>query len=456
MSGNSLSNKISEFINAIKADKIEKAKKALNKEIKKAKSDTEREELTARHEDLCSIIEKQYCISDFLDLTSKRAKQLTHVTHPAKFSHSKNGASGIFAIKDTNCTPYLTTSCLTNTYSEFSGNAAASNAAQLLTLNHNGQSLLDAIKNGDYSALEPFAKDKTQLDAWVNDLMQVLTFAEPKSHRYAKQVYFPVTDGQYHLISPMYSSSLSQALYERVVAIQFGSEEKAVRDAKKANRYHEKDVVVIPNTAVQIFGGNNKQNISFLNAKRLGKGFLLNSAPPSWASSLKPPIYAKSIFEVTEFTSAVWPLLKDLQNYIELIQKRDSTIEMRKNLVALVNGIIDELLNYAAKIQGLKKEAGWSQAGCSLPNAEKLWLDPLCNDLEFQRARSNMSWQKQVCEHFADWLNNRMNYAFKGKGIVFGKPQHAYWEKIFASRLRDYELGTEVTEVYDNVKEDVV
>ncbi|MDP1775647.1 MAG: type I-F CRISPR-associated protein Csy1, partial [Moraxellaceae bacterium] len=109
-----------------------------------------------------------------------------------------------------------------------------------------------------------------------------------------------------------------------------------------------------------------------------------------------------------------------------------------------VNDLIDVLLNYAAEVQGLIEHAGWSLQNNKLKPAEQLWLDTWCEDLQFQQKRANNNWQQDICMAFADWLNHKLNYALKNDGLVFGTVQHRHWAKLFAPRLRDYELGTNV------------
>jgi hypothetical protein len=56
----------------------------------------------------------------------------------------------------------------------------------------------------------------------------------PASHKLAKQGYFPAGDG-YHLLSPLFATSLVHAMHQKMVALRFGDEVKAIWKARREN-----------------------------------------------------------------------------------------------------------------------------------------------------------------------------------------------------------------------------
>ena len=116
--------------------------------------------------------------------------------------------------------------------------------------------------------------------------------------------------------------------------MRYGDEPKAIREARKAGKYHDKPDIRFLDTAIQSFGGSKPQNISQLNSQRGGKTNLLNCAPPSWQSTLKPPLNDQSIFFDREFNRRVWRDLQELQRYLLSVKGRDSTLEIRRNIAA--------------------------------------------------------------------------------------------------------------------------
>ena len=187
-------------------------------------------------------LEARYLPRNWLTDAAKRAGQIKLVTHGAKFSHGDSKASS-FCLETSANESYLNTASLANVATDAIGNAAALDVAKLLQTDVNGDSLLASLKRGDYQALSTFAEDKAQLEQWVAGFSQAWTTGQPASHKLAKQIYFPVDDG-YHLLCPLFSSSLAQAMYEKLTAVRFSEESKAMR-TKQVNGTHSQIFVFL-------------------------------------------------------------------------------------------------------------------------------------------------------------------------------------------------------------------
>lgn len=70
-------------------------------------------------------------------------------------------------------------------------------------------------------------------------------------------------------------------MYEKLTAGRFSEESKAIRDARKAGKWHSQPDIRFPNLAEMHFGGTKPQNISLLNSVRGGRVWLLPSMPPA-------------------------------------------------------------------------------------------------------------------------------------------------------------------------------
>lgn len=181
---------------------------------------------------------------DWLDDAAKRAKQITLVTHAPKFTHGD--ARGIGArVEGQEGEGFLSTASLTTPAIDVIGNAAALDVANLLLLEADGKRLVDQIQDGDASSLAVFTKDKVQLETWCDGLSQALVGSTLTTHTLAKQTYFPVDEG-YHLLSPLFASSLCHALYQRIEQARFGDEAKAAREARRKNECSDLSVVDFP------------------------------------------------------------------------------------------------------------------------------------------------------------------------------------------------------------------
>ena len=74
-----------------------------------------------------------------------------------------------------------------------------------------------------------------------------LSITKIYSHTLAKQIYIPIGIDEYHLVSPMYSSSLA---HEIALAIKASKDKtNPVNQAKKQNKWHEETYVFYPNIA---------------------------------------------------------------------------------------------------------------------------------------------------------------------------------------------------------------
>jgi CRISPR-associated protein Csy1 len=94
-------------------------------------------------------------------------------------------------------------------------------------------------------------------------------------HKLAKQGYFPVGD-DYHLLSPLFATSLVHAMHQKMIAFRFGDEVKAIWKARREKTWHPTPLTLFPDSAEMHFGGTKPQNISYLNSVRGGRSWLLS------------------------------------------------------------------------------------------------------------------------------------------------------------------------------------
>lgn len=379
-------------------------------------------------------IATKYLPANWLADAAMRAKQIQMVTHALKFTHTDARGSNFYAPGGSQhpegmaAHKVLSTASLAAPAIDAVGNAAALDVAAFLQLEHDGTALMQHIERGDPSPLQPFARDEQQLAEWLDGFRQVLTGSEPSSHNLAKQLYFPVAKGHYHLLAPLYSSSLAHALNSRVAATRYSDESKLIRKARKEGKYHPSPFVEYPNTAVKSYGGTKPQNVSQLNSSQGGKAFLLSCAPPNWKALAKPPLGVKSVFSRSHFGERVWKHVRSLQLYlVGLGDKKNKPIrDQRKERV---DEILDQLVQYAAEIRNLAGHAGWSALPeCRLSRAEQLWLDPWRSDMDeaFSLERAQDNWQERIADQFARWFNARL----KHEKLAMGDKEYGEWKEL--------------------------
>ncbi|WP_116186940.1 type I-F CRISPR-associated protein Csy1 [Pectobacterium aquaticum] len=436
MEDNRLTPFIVSYINNRKQAKLD----AFDKEAEKKRVALSGEALAAEELELAEKrreIEQKHEVRAWLTNAASRAGQISLVTHALKYTHSDAKGSSIFSAEAAADARTLSTATLAQPAIDVVGNAAVLDVAGLLQTEHEGDSLVVALQRGDHRALEALAESPEQFALWLAGFQKVFTDRQPSSHKLAKQIYFPLESGEYHLLSPLYSSSLAQALHQRINAVRFGDEAKAIRQAQKANQWHEQLSISYPNLAVQNRGGSNKQNISSLNVTRNGRSYLLSSAPPQWNSVEKPPQQHESIFrprgEVDYHTRAT---LAQMQRFLLSVKEVENNRDIRQQRLHYLDQLIDQLFFYVSSVQNLP--AGWS-AESELKRAQQLWLDPYRaeTDTVFRREREAGDWQKAVAYDFGRWLNLRL----KHEALIFGEVERREWSTaaLFKRRMREME-----------------
>lgn len=251
---------------------------------KNLKSDMEQWEILEKEHEC----EANFTLANWLPDAAKRAGQISIASHPCTFSHpsarkNKNGyVSSIIAHCDSGADGFVRSGNL-NVKLDALGNAAALDVYKFLTLimgdantllEHIEQettlarSLLDQV-NCDYQALRKGFLKMVEPDE------ELITSSK------IKQVYFPVDEGEYHLLSLLTHSGHLFELRKRLDNLRFAEEVKTARACKKANQYHVDGYREIYGLTTIGFGGTKPQNISVLNNQNAGKAHLLASVPPT-------------------------------------------------------------------------------------------------------------------------------------------------------------------------------
>ncbi|MBQ4766794.1 type I-F CRISPR-associated protein Csy1 [Pectobacterium versatile] len=433
-------NRLTQFIVSYVTNRKQAKLDAFDKEAEKKRAALNGEALAAEELELAEKrreIEQKHEVRAWLTDAASRAGQISLVTHALKFTHSDAKGSSIFSAETAADAKTLSTATLAQPAIDAVGNAAALDVARLLQTEHDGDSLVAALQRGDHRALEALAENPEQLTQWLAGFQQVFTDRQPSSHKLAKQIYFPTENGEYHLLSPLYSSSLAQALHQRINAVRFGDEAKDIRKARKDNLWHDQLDISYPNLAVQNMGGTKPQNISSLNSSRSGRSYLLSCAPPQWNSIEKPPQQHECIFrsngEVDYHTSDI---VKSMRRFLLSVKKVQNNRDIRQQRLHYLDQLIDQLFFYVSSVQNLP--SGWS-AESELKRAQQLWLDPYRakTDTVFRRERETGDWQKAVAYDFGRWLNRRL----KHEELIFGEVERREWSTaaLFKRRMREME-----------------
>lgn len=367
---------------------------------------------------------------------ARRAGQIRQVTHALKFTHPDAKGSSLHAQGNPQAGDGLigTHALAAGFDADVVGNAAALDVYKFLRIEVAGQTLLARAVAADPALLAALPGDAATAGQWLEAFAAIARAPQNlSSHRLAKQVYWPLGDGQYHLLAPLFPTALVHTHWRTIREDRFGESARAAREAHRQQRPHAHGYCEYRDLVVQKFGGTKPQNISQLNSERYGENYLLAAVPPLWnAARPQVPLDIDSIFE-GRFGQrpAVRRLLRVLRDFLLRVQQVNN-IHVRDTRKALAAQICDELLNYAAALQAL--EPGWSRhANCRLNADEQCWLDPgrSAHDADFAALRRRGDWQAGVCQRFGLWFNARLESA----RLPMDADTSAHWQSVLADEL---------------------
>lgn len=247
----------------------------------------------------------QFIPANWLEDAARRVNQIQAVTHSLKPIHPDAKGTSLYSPRHVSPTqPVVASHCLGNDFaSDVVGNAAALDVYKFLKLEHQGRSLLALSLARDANFAAALSSDAAQAQAWMAAFAGLAERrGRAASHTLAKQLYWltgedPHDDASFHLLAPLYATSLAHRVYQTVQDDRFSEEAAVARIAKKEGKYSARPVREYPQLAIQKLGGTKPQNISQLNSERRGENLLFASLPPAWRSTdVKPLLGTDSMF----------------------------------------------------------------------------------------------------------------------------------------------------------------
>lgn len=405
---------ISEFLVERRNDKLEKL----------SSDDPKRSELQAQFEPAA-----------WLEDAARRVSQIQAVTHSLKPIHPEAKGSSLYRQPRSLASgPWVGSHCLGDEFdSDVVCNAAALVVYKFLKLKFEGRGFLDLAVKGDADFIAALNDDEALGRQWAAAFAGLAAGrTKASSHTNAKQLYWLLDGGEqsahddsaYHLLAPLYPTSLVHRVYQQLQDDRFSEEAKAARTARKEGIYHARPVHEYPDLAIQKLGGRNPQNISQLNSERRGDNCLLASVPPVWKSAaVRPLLGVSSLFKVWGRRPSVSQQTRALRRYLE--NKPPANVETRQRVQAWVEALVDELIQFQAELLSL--EPGWSQSeDCGLPIAQRIWVDPDGQEPgNFQEDTEDV-----IAGDFARWVNAQLR-----NPLPVGDDEFAHWRKLASAQL---------------------
>ena len=370
---------------------------------------------------------------------ARRVGQIQQVTHAIKFTHPSADGSSLSSAGNPAAGASVVGSHVLGgaAAADVVGNAAALDVYKFLRLSVDGRSLLDRAIGRDPALAEALSEDPDQAAEWMAAFAGL---PEPKgrpaSHKLAKQIYWPLGDGRYHLLAPLLSSPLAHAVHRRIGEDRFSDDAKAAREARRAGKAHPGGYRDYPNLVIQSFGGSKPQNISQLNSERRGENFLLASVPPIWQSpAIRPPLKTETVFSrYFERRREVRRLSEALRDYLRRVADARSNIRIRETRAELITDLCGEVLHMAAELRTYLTPGWTAGPECQLNLAEQCWLDPARSQLDdtFATQFRRGDWKDEVCLRFGNWLNARL----QTDKTHFGEAESQAWQAALGGELK--------------------
>lgn len=391
----------------------------------------------------------KYEYGTWLSDAARRVGQIQAVTHVLKATHpDARGTSLHVAPSTLPRHSEIGSHLLGDDFAEdVVGNAAALDVFKLLKIEVDGRRLLDWMQAGDADLKAALANDEATAAAWMSAFASLVRAdAEPAAHPLAKQLYWlvgddPAQDAHYHLLQPLFSSTLMHAVHADIQDARFGEANKEARQAFRDKKPSDLPYRDYRGLVARKLGGTKPQNISQLNSERGGNNYLMASLPPpAWTPSGTQPLKQDSVFDSLIWFGGMRELVRALSEFLD--GDPDPTMETREHRKTLEHAIAQELAMFGATVRA-QYVAGWTRdTACRLPRCEQLWLDPDRSDLpprndpaqpeqtrddaEFNADYHLGDWADEVAERFGNWLNARLH---KAGLVAVSLPERDHWAR---------------------------
>jgi len=363
----------------------------------------------------------EFCL-DFME----QSKYIKLVTHNPKYVNSKIKTKiNVKAILDYQPDGYVRSG--NNGEIEFDAILSAAflpNVKFLELQLVDGATVLDHFfKNTDYVKKE-FSNIEFNYDKFRSAVLSVLEVDEPEeTDTLVKQVYFPIEDNCYHLLSILNSGSNIFKLKNKIDDMIFSDEAEQVRAAKKDNIYSDLEGHRISNCLEIGYGGDHLENVGFLCNKNHGTSYLLPCFPPSIEirnTRLPHSDFFKEILYVGTFSV-------DFDFFYKYLKTNYNNKNIRNWGKEIILNFFDKVVQ---KIYAIREYSiGWSDKEyySNLPINQKILLDA---GYECYRKDSDV-WLEEFIMNLSKWfVISFNNYSEKSKNLLIGDSELEFLMEI--------------------------
>ncbi len=295
-----------------------------------------------------------------------------NVSHVAKLTHSSNQAISLKDNSESTDYPYLITTQTIGTEYLDSGYSDARYSPITQFLSYpvaNSDKQLGEYLAENEAYFSKISDNKAERLYWSEEIQKAYQPKQIRSHTLAKQIYMPLGNDDYHLVSPMYSSSLAHKIYLSIKEVH--DKENPIKKARKAKQWHEGTYIYYPNVATLGITKSMHQNASALNNTRKGLLYLFPALPPQWRVNPNPPTTMKQLFNQTYPKQA----LEHIRSLLYILNKKELFInyDRKQALKDSVEDIVAQVCDAMLLIRQTQA-SGWT-ASKDMPMYLRLFMD---------------------------------------------------------------------------------
>lgn len=374
---------------------------------------------------------KNKSIEEWLSDAAEQAQYCKWANCVGKFSHPSIGSDLSILAKSNNKMEdgYLYTANVQCKPDVVTSSAAYISSSKLIMLElEDGKTVFDHLQKSSKMIRQEFAGLKVDYEEIRSKMLRAQVGVLPlATDERLKQVYFPMSDGTYSLLSVLPSSSLMMEMKERI----YNMESKAKKSRKKEDMEYGETYAQILGLTDVLHGGGKIQNISLLNLRQGGRTFLLQSTPPTLLQRdiVQPHHdFFKETLKIWEFKDA----FRRLHDGVVMARKHNLEIRNKRKQI-LCEDVIEAVLIRVYRLRSLPE--GWSDVkGYQLSSAQKIWLDDAC----VEERNQNEDWIQDIVNEFARWIREAYEKLMKpANKPVFGDAEMLEFKKQILSVLKE-------------------
>ena len=364
---------------------------------------------------------KKLSASEWLMQIAPFASKCCFVTHNGKYTNPSATTMWKANINTVSGLPYVAT-CSVQCKDDIYVSAKYLPIASLLQLPlDDGRTFYEHLLDDDDFIREELGAMLPDYDFFRKQLLDVSPFTKPDYiSKSLNQVYFPIANKKYHLLTVLPPSSIIHEVRSRIRKIEdYAYTHKDTVDRKQNPLLHRGKLIRTK------YGGSKPQNISVNNNICGGRSYMLPCFPP------KLDVHDISIPYKNFFSTIRYKKLSNLfydlhKSYADWHHNKEARIAVRNAETA----IMDAVFQYVYLLR--QKKEGWSDAS-AISKVQAIFLDNKYSEVRFDN--KNL-WLKAVSSEFARWIINTYRKILGEKSVILEDGEF----KALCKQVEDYIL----------------